>query len=76
MAMATTNRQVHRFRADELDAVMDGDQKNQPNGGPIYFSAATHPEFGYLSNDYKCHFCIMSPVNGPLPGTNFRTAEQ
>lgn len=62
---------------DELLAVNQGDQTNQPSGGPIYFSTATHPEFDYLSNDYKCHFCLIDYDAGePLPDLNFRTAEQ
>jgi hypothetical protein len=72
--MAST-RTVHRFRFDEFNDMIAGDQTNQPDGGPIYFSTASHPEFDYLSNDFPCHFCMPDPERGPTPPT-FRTAEQ
>lgn len=74
--MAST-RVLHRFRLDELDDIIKGDQKNQPTGGPIYFSYATHPEFGYLSNDFKTLFCLMDPGEGcQIFDLNFGSVEQ
>ncbi|CZR70274.1 uncharacterized protein PAC_20175 [Phialocephala subalpina] len=74
--MAST-RVVHRFRLDEPHSITEGDQKNQPTGGPIYFSYATHPEFGYLSNDFKTLFCLMNPEDGcQVLDVNFGSSEQ
>jgi hypothetical protein len=72
--MASTVRIVHRFRFDEFQALRNGDQKNQPAGGPIYFSYATHPVFGYLARDYPSPFHLVGP-DGPM-GLHFYTLEQ